>query len=63
MAPTDTFQLVDRIVPGGLDAFLEAARDEGQSYRTIASRLLAEHDIEITSETIRQWCNRPKADA
>lgn len=63
MAPTDTFQLVYRIVPGGLSAFLETARDDGQSYRTIAARLLSEHEVDVTSETIRQWCGRPKADA
>lgn len=56
MPPTDTFAIYDRLVPGGLEAFLTAARSEGQSVRQIAARLLAEHDVNVSSETVRTWC-------
>lgn len=62
MARTDTFPLVDRLVPGGLTDFLAVARGEGQSHETIAFRLRSEHDITVSSETVRQWCKRTGAD-
>lgn len=58
MAPTDTFPLVDRLVPGGLTEYLTAARCSGDSFETIAYRLRAEHDIPVSSETARKWCVR-----
>lgn len=59
MARTDSFPLVDRLVPGGLVAFLEAARRAGESHETIAFRLRSEHEITVSSETVRRWCDRP----
>lgn len=56
MAPTDTSLLVDRIIPGGLSAYLCAARADGLTFAKIAYRLQAEHDIEVTQETVRRWC-------
>lgn len=61
MPPTDTFPLADRLVPGGLAAFLASARAAGDSFETIAYKLRAEHDIPVSSETIRKWCARPDA--
>lgn len=58
MAATDTYPLINRIVPGGLDAFLSGARAEGLSHEQIAYRLRSQHDIEISAETIRKWCQR-----
>lgn len=58
MAATDTFPLIDRIVPGGLNAFLTAARAAGDSHETIAYKLRSEHSIEVSAETVRKWCLR-----
>lgn len=56
MAPTDTRALIDRLIPGGLDAFLTSARSNGETFGDIAFRLRAEHDIKVTQETVRRWC-------
>ena len=56
MAPTDTSKLVDRIIPGGLAAYLTEARADGDTFADIAFRLRSEHDIEVTQETVRRWC-------
>lgn len=58
VAPTDTFPLVDRLIPGGLADWLGTARDAGDSFETIAFRLRSEHDITVSSETVRGWCAR-----
>lgn len=58
MAPTDTFPLVDRLIPGGLAPWLTSARADGDSYETIAFRLRSEHDITVSSETVRSWVLR-----
>ncbi len=58
MPATDTFPLIDRLVPGGLAGFLAAARAAGESHETIAFRLRSEHDIPVSSETVRKWCQR-----
>lgn len=49
--------LVDRAVPGGLNDFLKSRRDAGDSYATIARALHSDHDIAVTAETVRVWCN------
>lgn len=59
MAPTDTRTLVDRLIPGGLNAYLAAARGNGDTYATITRRLREEHAIEVTQETVRRWATRP----
>ena len=63
MAPTDTSKLVDRIIPGGLSPYLAAARSAGETYATITFRLRIEHDIEVTQETVRRWCQSPEVEA
>lgn len=63
MAATDTYPLVDRLVDGGLPAFLRAARLAGESHETIAYRLRTEHDITVTSETVRKWVTRAETEA
>lgn len=62
VARRDTFPLVDRLVPGGLAAFLAAARADDESHETIAFRLRTEHDLEVSGETVRKWCRRTGAD-
>lgn len=56
MAPTDTSKLVDRIIPGGLAAYLTDARAAGETFADIAYRLRSEHDVVVTQETVRRWC-------
>lgn len=56
MPPTSTRPLVDRLIPGGLREFLTLARQNGDSYNAIALRLHREHDVAITSTTVRSWC-------
>lgn len=58
MASTDTFPLIDRLVPGGLAAFLTKARDAGESHEKIAFRLQVEHDVVTSAETVRKWVQR-----
>lgn len=58
MAATDTFPLVDRIIPGGLPKFLTEARAAGDSFETIAYRLRSEHDVTVGADTVRRWCTR-----
>jgi len=53
---TPIHPLVDRILDGKLDAELLARRDAGDSYLTIGRWLDGEHDIQVTTETVRKWC-------
>lgn len=48
--------LVDRLLDGKLEELLTEMRADEQSYDTIARRLHAEHDIDVTGETVRRWC-------
>lgn len=48
--------LVDRLIEGGIEAFLTDARQRGESYQAIAARLGDEHRINVTPPTIRAWC-------
>lgn len=61
MPATDTYPLVDRIVPGGLEKYLADARGAGESYETIAFSLRRDHDITVGAETVRRWCDRTGA--
>lgn len=47
--------LIDRVLGGTLDAELRARRERGDTFDAIARWLLTEHDIDVTSEAIRQW--------
>lgn len=64
MGRRDTFPLVDRLVPGGLTDYLRAARTpaDKRSHEDIAVELLTEHDIKVSTETVRRWCQRVGAD-
>ncbi len=55
MARPNTFLLVDRLVPGGIRAFMAARREQGDSYETIARALETEHQITVTGQTVRMW--------
>lgn len=62
MARNDTFPLIDRLVPGGLKEFLSTARGEGESCESIAYTLRHDHDIVVSTETVRKWCHRVGAE-
>ena len=64
MGRRDTFPLVDRLVPGGLTDYLRAARcaDPKRSHEDIAFELRTQHDIKVSTETVRRWCRRVEAD-
>jgi hypothetical protein len=56
MPPTDTYPLVDRIIPGGLAGWLQDAKSKDQSPAEMARRLHAEHDLTVSQDTVRRWC-------
>lgn len=55
MARSPIRDLITRAVGGDLDGTLLALRAEGLTYEQIAFRIYAEHDIEVTGQTIRNW--------
>ena len=55
MARTSSQPLVDRLLQGRLEQELKDRRAAGDSYAAIARWFAAEHDLEITPETVRQW--------
>lgn len=56
MARPSSLSLVDRILGGCLEQELSERRAGGDSYAAIARWLFATHDLEVTGETVRQWC-------
>lgn len=53
---TPLLPFVDRILDGKLTTILTAWKAEGLSNEAVARRLHAEHDIDVTAETVRKWC-------
>lgn len=70
MARTNLKDLADRLIPGGLEAWLRQGKTaEGKSLYQLARDLESDHDINVTDETVRGWCqsygiptNRPGAE-
>ena len=58
MPAPDLYPLVDRLVPGGLPAFLAAAEAEGQSSEAIARSLHSQYEVTVSGETVRRWRKR-----
>lgn len=56
MARSSSISLVDRILEGRLRDELTTRRATGESYGTICRWLFVDHEIDLTAETIRQWC-------
>lgn len=52
------FPLVDRLLDGSLADKLAAWRADGLSYFEISNRLRVEHDVQITPDTVRRWCQQ-----
>lgn len=57
MANTSRLTLVERLVGGDLVATLTAWRADGLSLDDMAVRMAADHDIDVTRETLRRWCH------
>lgn len=47
--------LADRILDGNLSAYLRQCRRQGMSAERIARELRADHDINVSRETMRNW--------
>lgn len=62
MARSTIRDLTDRLLDGNLDTWLAEQRSAGHSFAEIAWRLRVEHEVAVTGETVRTWCNDP-ADA
>lgn len=55
---TPIFPLVDRILGGELEQVLRAYRSDGLSYEQISKRIDTDHAIDVTAETVRNWCRK-----
>jgi hypothetical protein len=56
MSRTSTFPLHDRLLGGTLTDKLRGWRNEGLTLLAIRDRL-AEHDVKVSIETVRRWCD------
>lgn len=56
MARTNVKDLADRLIPGGLRAWLKSGRDQGVTLDQMARNLEDQHGISVTDETVRLWC-------
>lgn len=49
--------MADRLAAGELAAILRQERGEGKGYEAICRKLFADHGIEVTGQTIANWCD------
>jgi hypothetical protein len=49
------FDFADRVIFGGVKAYLSRRRHEGLTDVQIVDHLATEHGIEVTDEAVRQW--------
>lgn len=47
--------MADRLAAGTLADHLKALRADGLSWDMVAMRLFADHGVEVSAETLRQW--------
>lgn len=57
MAKQPLYPLIDRLLPGGLEARLRRQRAEGLSFEDIAKSLHVEETIVVSGELVRKWCD------
>lgn len=50
------FDLVNKMLSGRLPSQLAMRRDRGDTFLDIAFWLRTVHGIEVSQETVRQWC-------
>lgn len=48
--------MADRLAGGNLEATLRAHRATGLPFEAISQRLFAEFKVEISGQTVRNWC-------
>ena len=56
MARTASYPLIDRLLDGRLEDALRERRTGGQSFADIARWLLTEHQLTLSTDTVRRWC-------
>lgn len=61
MARTTLRDLADRVIPGGIDAWLAERTASGDSLAEMTYKLRTEHDITVSTELVRQWRTTEKA--
>lgn len=59
----DTYPLYDRLLDGKLGDVLLGWRDEGIKNPEIAYRLRSEHEIVVSTETVRRWLHKLEKEA
>lgn len=55
MDNTPLYRMVDRILGGRLDETLSSYADQGLSPGRMALRLAADHQVEVSGQTVRKW--------
>ena len=55
MRTSPNFQMADRVVDGRLAELLEELYQESHSWEEVARRLLVDHRITVTGQTLRRW--------
>jgi len=53
---TASYPLIDRLLDGQLEDALRQRRTDGQSFADIARWLLTEHQLTLSTDTVRRWC-------
>jgi hypothetical protein len=56
MARTTSLPFVERLLDGNLETELRRRRAIPESFENIARWLANEHDIDVSSATVRRWC-------
>lgn len=56
MPGRSSYQILDRLFDGGLEAYLTEARDLGMSYEAIAAQLADLDGVDLSYRTIARWC-------
>lgn len=51
-----SYRMADRLSDGRLADILRTARDEGLSYQRIAFQLHTDLGVEVSDQTIANWC-------
>ena len=49
------YRLADRLLDGGLEAYVQERRLAGESWRRICLALRDDHGIDVSHETLRGW--------
>ena len=58
MARTSTYPLVDRLLDGKLAETLSAWEAQGDGIEEITYRLRSEHDVVLSTSTVRRWLEK-----